>query len=106
MSLSLKHSGQFDILTSFDEICPKSLPFSNVEDPRSSQHEDFQVARLDAAGRDLLEGPVPVVVVIRAEYLGAVLYLVPDVSGEGHPHVVLRGHPVSQLGLKQNIEEM
>ena len=105
MSLSLKHSGQFDILTSFDAL-NKYLPFSNVEDPWSSQHEDFQVARLDAAGRDLLEGPVPVVVVIRAEYLGAVLYLVPDVSGEGHPHVVLRGHPVSQLGLKQNIEEM
>ena len=55
MNLSLNiQSGQFDILTSFDEICPKSLPFSNVEDPRSSQHEDFQIARLDTAGRDLL----------------------------------------------------
>ena len=47
-----------------------------------------------------LKGPVPVVVIVGAESLGAVLDLVPDTPREGHPHVVLRGDPVSQLSLE------
>ena len=78
---------------------------SDMEDSGLLYHEDCE-RFTETVVRDVLERPVPVVVVIRAEYLGAVLYLVPDVSGEGHPHVVLRGHPVSQLGLKQNFEKM
>ena len=75
------------------------LPFTDVEDSWSFQHEDFQVMRLDTAGGDLLKGPVPVVVVVGAECPGAVLDLVPDLSGEGHPHVVLWRDPVSELCL-------
>ena len=66
-----------------------------MEDPWASQYKNFQVMRLYTGGGDFLKRPIPVVVIVGAECLGAVPDFLPNTPSEGHTHVVFRGDPVS-----------
>ena len=50
----------------------------------------------------MLQGPVPVVVVEVAEEVPAPVDLSPQLTVEGHAHVVLGADPLGQLKLKEN----
>ena len=57
------------------------LPFSNVKNTRALEIEDLEVWWLGSATEgDLLQRPIPVVVIVVAEDLGAVTDLEPETS--------------------------
>ncbi len=63
-----------------------------MEDPRRLDQHDGHPP-LQAGDADVLEGPVPVVVVEVAEPRVAGVEAAPRVATERHAHVVLRAHP-------------
>ena len=71
---------------------------------RSKELQGVQWA-LQALNTDLVERPVPVVVVKFTEEGRAYMDPIPQLPGEGHSHVVQVGSPGDQVGLKhcQNV---
>ena len=66
--------------TIFSQII-QFLPFSNVENTWALEIEDLEVWWLGSATEgDLLQRPIPVVVIVVAEDLGAVTDLEPETS--------------------------
>lgn len=70
------------------------------------EHHDVQLV-LETLLGDVLQGPVPVVVVIRAKVIGTADYLVPRGLVKHHSHVVLATDPRCNLhlGLKDGWQE-
>ena len=75
------------------------LPFSDVENSWTLEEQNLK-SIFDAVVADVLEGPVPVVVVEVAKVFSTSVDLLPQSSIERHPHVVLCAHPLRQLDLK------
>lgn len=71
---------------------------SGVENPRRLAHHDLPVVG-EAGHGQVLQGPVPVVVVIGAEGVGTLDELLVRLSAQSHPHVVLSGLPGLHLHL-------
>ena len=74
-------------------------PLPNVKHSGAFEEQDLQPV-LDAVAADVLQGPVPVVVVEVAEEVPAPVDLSPKVPVEGHAHVVLGTDPLGQLKLE------
>ena len=55
---------------------------------------------LETHETDVVERPVPVVIVEVAKMVAACVYLAPQFPVQGHPHVVLRADPLGYLDLK------
>lgn len=51
----------------------------------------------------MLQTPVPVVVIVRAEELGTVTYIQPRAAVESHSHVVLAADPRRHLRLTRKL---
>lgn len=92
------------------------LPFSDMEDPRSShRHRDqpgFSARRYPSAPtgrharlRDILQTPVPVVVVVRTKLGCAFSQFVPCDTIKRHAHVVFAGYPRSNFRLFEQNED-
>ena len=56
---------------------------------------------LEAHEADVVQRPVPVVVVKVAEEGAAGAHLLPELARERHAHVVLGGHPQSDVDLRE-----
>ena len=69
---------------------------SDMEYSRLFNHEDCE-GFSETVVRDVLERPVPVVVIKLTELSTAAQYLLPLSPSEGHPHVVLGGDPLRHL---------
>lgn len=76
------------------------LPFADVKDSWSSDNHCMQFV-FHAVLRDVLERPIPIVVVVFAEELRTADDFVPGLLVEGHPHVVFAAYPGGYLHLKQ-----
>lgn len=67
---------------------------SCVENPGALSHQHLEGLRY-AGSREVLQSPVPVVVVIGAEFVVAAHQFVVHLPGDGHAYVVFGGHPPS-----------
>lgn len=83
---------------------PLHLPFSDMEDSGSShRHRDqsgFSTRRYSGTSarrqtrlRDILQTPVPVIIVIRAKLRGAFPQFIPRDAIKRHAHVMFTGYP-------------
>lgn len=68
------------------------LPFADVEDTRAAHDHGDQLVR-EAGLTDLLQAPVPVVVVVGAEVPRATPHLLPHAAVQRKAHVVFAAHP-------------
>jgi len=83
-----------------------------MEDSRSS-HRHCNQSRLGAGGysgaltrrqtslRDILQTPIPIVIVVRAKLCGAFSQFVPRNTIERHAHIMLAGYPRCHFRLFQ-----
>ncbi len=76
-----------------------------MEDPRCP-HQQHPEPALHAGQADVVQGPIPIVVVEGAEPGVARVDPAPKVASEGHPHVVLGAQPVGHgnLAEKENVQ--
>ena len=74
-------------------------PFSNVEHPGGFDEHHLDPL-LETHETDVVERPVPVVVVKVAEVGAAGANLLPQLSREGHAHVVFGRHPQGHVDLQ------
>ena len=65
-----------------------------------TRYHDYLQFSLKARKADMVERPVPVVIVEVAKMVAACVYLAPHFPVQGHPHVVLRADPLGYLDLK------
>lgn len=56
--------------------------------------------------RDMLETPVPIIVVVRAKLVGALLEFVPGNAVERHPHIVFARDPGDHFGLLDETQDI
>ena len=77
----------------------RHAPFSDVEDARRLDEHDLQLEAAAACLREVLQAPVPVVVVKRAEDCRARAQRPPGAPVKRHAHVVLGAEPLGQLHL-------
>ena len=73
-------------------------PLPNVEDTWTLHHHCIQFVVQAALGY-VLQAPVPIIVIIRAEEFGTVTDILPGAAVERHSHVVLTADPRRHLRL-------
>lgn len=74
-----------------------------MENSRSTYNHGVQFV-LHALLRDVLKGPVPVIIIVLAEVLGAAGHLLPCTFTKRHTHVMLATYPWRHLHLQTNIK--
>ena len=95
-----------DVLYLLDHCAGLTFPFlvvnatlPNVKDPGPLDQHDFQLG-FKALLAEMLEGPVPIVVVKIAKVFFAGVYFPPECPFESHAHVVFRTLPGHNLHLR------
>jgi len=95
-----------DVLNFFDHRASLTFSFlmvnstfSNVKDSWSFDKHDFQLG-FKALLTQMLQGPVPIVIVKIAKVFFAGMYFPPECPLESHAHVVFRTFPGHNLHLR------